>query len=89
MPKVIMYKKIDGSATEIYPRTTADIVMYDENTNVSAEDIINALTVEINKLKKALDIDTLYKMDENGILPLNDGYGTNLVSVASLVSSLS
>lgn len=82
--KVVMMKKIGGEQINLYPKSSADNIVYDSTSTV--KDILDALILEIQNLENVLSINSLYVRD--GQTLLNDGNGNNLVAVASLVSDI-
>lgn len=83
--KIELKMVINGEEQSYYPKTSADAVMYNNETTV--KQAIEALTNEILNLEKVLSINSVYITDENGVL-LDDGAGNNLVAVASLVANI-
>ena len=81
--KFTLFAKINDRLASIYPKTIADNVMYDENNTV--KDVLDSIVAEITRLEKILSIDSVYIRDDNNVL-LDDGSGSNLVAVASLVA---
>ena len=81
--KFTLFAKINNQLASIYPKTIADNVMYDETNTV--KDVIDSIIAEITRIEKILSIDSVYIRDNNNIL-LDDGSGSNLVAVASLVA---
>lgn len=52
----------NGTIVYVYPKTTSDIVDYDENTNIKEKindmmNTINSLMIEINKIKQHIGIE--------------------------------
>ena len=76
--KVKLVKKTGSTLYDCYPKTTADIVMMDDDTSVYQA--ITDLQSELSELKAKLYLDSIYMDDGNGSL-LNDGDGNNLVAV--------
>lgn len=85
MANIILQKKVNDDIVDLYPKTNADIVDYDEVQTVKEkiQDILNA----VSELKYKLSIDQLYLTDKDGNY-LTDEYGRKLVAVASLISSV-
>lgn len=84
MSKVTFIKKINDQIVSIYPKTSADNVLYDENTTI--KEVIDQIILEIKNLEKVLSIDSVYMKADDGETLLDDGSGNNLVAVASLVA---
>ena len=81
--KITLFTKLNDQIASIYPKTTADNVLYDDNTTV--KEVLDSIIAEITRLEKILSIDSVYIRDDNNVL-LDDGSGNNLVAVASLVT---
>lgn len=82
--KITLFAKINNQLASVYPKTSADNVMYDDSSTV--KDTIDSIIAEILRLENLLSIDSVYIRDSNGIV-LDDGSGSNLVAVASLIAN--
>lgn len=82
--KVLLQRKIDGNVLVIHPQTSADQVMYSDDYTI--KQIIDAVILELRNLEDILCINSVYLSDEYGNL-LDDGSGTNLTVVASLIAN--
>jgi hypothetical protein len=81
---ITLFAKINNQLASVYPKTSADNVMYDDSSTV--KDTIDSIIAEILRLENLLSIDSVYIRDSNGIV-LDDGSGSNLVAVASLIAN--
>ncbi len=81
---ITFYAKINNNLASVYPKTSAYNVMYDDSSTV--KDTIDSIIAEILRLENLLSIDSVYIRDSNGII-LDDGSGSNLVAVASLIAN--
>lgn len=79
--KVELIKKSDSGMMSYYPKTSADNVLYDEDTTVA--DVIKGIIDEIKHLEEVLCLNTVYIETENGNVVTDDD-GTGLVAVAAL-----
>lgn len=82
--KITLFAKINNQLASVYPKTSADNVMYDDSSTL--KDTIDSIIAEILRLENLLSIDSVYIRDSNGIV-LDDGSGSNLVAVASLIAN--
>ena len=80
---ITLFAKINNQLASVYPKTSADNVIYDNSSTV--KETIDSIIAEITRLEDLLSINSLYIKDSNGIT-LDDGSGSNLVAVASLVT---
>ena len=84
--KVILKRKVNDEMVTFFPQTSADNVMYDEDTTV--KEVIDSVLSEIKYLERVLSINSLYIVGDDGHTLLDDGKGTNLVAIASLIGNI-
>lgn len=76
--KIELFKKSANDKHKYYPKSSADIIDYDESLNV--KDVLDTVIDSVDKVENRLQSSVLYMHNSNGEL-LTDSAGTGLIEL--------